>query len=235
MKQTFRRREQKYLLNAGEFELIKQALAGKLEVDEYGKTTIQSLYYDTPSFQLIRASNEKPVYKEKLRLRAYGLIGEDDIAFLEIKKKFKSVVYKRRIPLPERAAIDFFDSGTPLPPSQIANEITYLNDFYGKLKPRMLMLYDRTAYFSTDGSDLRITFDENARFRSSDLNLHTSLDGTPLTKNGQVIMEIKSSYGIPLWLCKVLSDNEIYKTSFSKYGTAYNMVTARLLQEETLS
>ena len=224
---TFRRLEQKYLLSASECELVKNAISGHLAVDEYGETTIQSLYYDTPSALLIRTSNEKPIYKEKVRTRAYGLVKESDRVFLELKKKYDGVVYKRRIALTEKQTIEFFKDGVPLPPSQVASEITYTNQFYGGLKPSMMMLYDRTAYYALDGSDLRITFDKNVRFRDTDLNLHTSLDGTLITKPDQVIMEIKSCYGIPLWLTRFLSENAIYKTSFSKYGTAYNMMVSK--------
>lgn len=46
-------------------------------------------------------------------------------------------------------------------------------------------------------------------------------------------MEIKCSGGIPLWMTKVLSDENIYKISFSKYGTAYkNLIYPKIKEEE---
>ena len=217
---VFKRVEYKYLLNRDEYLNMLSYVKEHMKEDRFGESTIQSLYYDTPDYLLIRRSLEKPVYKEKLRLRSYNLANESSSVFLEIKKKSQGVVYKRRITLKENEAVAFMQGDEKLPSSQIANEISYFKNYYGMLRPAMLLLYDRSAFFE-EGTDLRITFDRNIRYRNKDLNLHTSLDGIPLFDNGEVMVEIKATGAFPMWLVDYLSKNKIRKTSFSKYGTAY--------------
>ena len=91
------------------------------------------------------------------------------------------------------------------------------------------MIYDREAYFGE--GDLRVTFDHNVRYRTEELTLGTGLYGTPLFSRGEVLMEIKTGAAIPLWLTKILSEEKIYKTSFSKYGTAYEREAEKKLLE----
>ena len=217
---VFKRVEYKYLLNHDEYLNMLSYVKEHMKEDRFGESTIQSLYYDTPDYLLIRRSLEKPVYKEKLRLRSYNLADESSSVFLEIKKKSQGVVYKRRITLKENEAVAFMQGDEKLPSSQIANEISYFKNYYGMLRPAMLLLYDRSAFFE-EGTDLRITFDRNIRYRNKDLNLHTSLNGIPLFNNGEVMVEIKATGAFPMWLVDYLSKNKIRKTSFSKYGTAY--------------
>ena len=83
------------------------------------------------------------------------------------------------------------------------------------------MSYEREAFYSLDGSDFRVTFDENILARQEELSLSRDVWGERLIGENQVLMEIKTSGGIPLWMTKVLTQERIYKTSFSKYGTAY--------------
>lgn len=218
---TFKRIEVKFLLSKEQYENIKDELFNHVEADEYGLTTIQSLYYDTPSSLLVRRSLEKPFFKEKLRLRSYGLAKADSKLYLEIKRKYDGIVYKRRIGLNQKEA-DLYISGNIYPTSQIGKEILYMNKYYDGLEPKMLLIYDRTAY--SDGkTDLRITIDENIRYRTTNLDLSYSLDGKHILDDGYVLMEIKTAFAFPLWLTKILSKNKIYKTSISKYGKAYLM------------
>lgn len=149
-----------------------------------------------------------------MRMRSYGLAPEDGEVFLELKKKCSGVVFKRRIKTTEKTV-----ALCELKNSQIAKEIEYFFAFYGKLTPKMLILYDRTAFFG-DG-ELRVTFDKNVRYRTERLTLSDGLDGKPLFEESRIIMEIKSVMAIPVWLVRLLSDNKIYKTSYSKYGEAY--------------
>ena len=138
------------------------------------------------------------------------------------KKKFKGIVYKRRLAMPEAEAKSWL-SGEPIniPSTQIAREIDYFRSFYPQLTPHIFLAYDRTAWYCTSGSDLRITFDENIRFRTQDLQLSGNAEGHPLLAPNQVLMEIKTGGSIPLWLTQVLTQNNIFKTSYSKYGNAY--------------
>lgn len=218
---VMKRYEMKYILNKEQIEYLVEALKGHMEVDEYGKTSIASLYYDTVSFRLIRNSIEKPEFKEKLRLRSYGLAKPGKPVFLELKRKAQGIVYKRRV-VTNVEDVNRFLSGESniFANGQIAKEITYFRDYYGSLIPSCLIIYDRVAYFEP-GGDLRLTIDYNPRYRLDNLNLDTSMEGISLLNEGEAILEIKVQEAMPLWLSNILSKGKIYKNSFSKYGEAY--------------
>lgn len=224
-KNVFHRLEFKYILNIEQYNAIISTIREIMNHDEYGDKTIQSLYFDTPNYRLIRESIEKPYFKEKLRLRSYGLINKDSEVFLEMKRKSEKVVYKRRVKVTEDEAIDFISNKTDGDDDQISKELKYFRDYYQNLEPKILLLYDREAY---NLDRLRVTFDTNIRYRLNDLNLSTSLEGN-LLDEGLIMMEVKTIHAIPLWLVKLLSDNHIYKTSYSKYGTAYKKIILKTL------
>ncbi|MBE6708077.1 MAG: polyphosphate polymerase domain-containing protein [Ruminococcaceae bacterium] len=219
---VFKRYELKYLLTTEQKQKVLEAMAPYMKLDKYGRTTIRNLYFDTYTYLLIRRSIEKPVYKEKLRIRSYSKANADSTVFVELKKKYKHVVYKRRMSLSEAEAMMWL-SGEKHPDkhTQISNEIDYFMELYGTLHPTVFLSYEREAYYSNDGSDFRITFDDNILCRGEELSLQSEAYGTPILTEGNVLMEIKCSGGIPLWMTEVLSREKIYKTSFSKYGTAY--------------
>ena len=200
---------------------ILKAMEPYMSIDGYGHSSIRNIYYDTPDFRLIRQSLEKPVYKEKLRVRSYGIAGENDTVFVELKKKYKDVVYKRRISMPQLQAENALIGKAPLPHSQIGSEIAYALDFYQNLQPSVFLSYEREAFFEKNGGDFRVTFDENICYRQSELTLNSAPWGTPILKPDQVLMELKTSGGLPLWMVQALSKEKIFKASFSKYGTAY--------------
>ena len=219
---VFKRYELKYLLRADQKKLLLALAEPYISLDQYGRTLIRNLYYDTPDYRLIRRSVERPVYKEELRSRSYGATTPDSPVFLELKKKYKGVVYKRRMVMPEHQAVSWLEKGeTPPSSGQIQAEIEYFCQYYGDLRPQIFLSYQREAYYDRNGGDFRITFDEDIRFRRDRLSLTQDPDGIPLLEDDQVLMEIKTSGGIPLWLTAFLTRERIYKTSFSKYGTAY--------------
>ena len=219
---VFKRYELKYLLTQAQKETVLAAMQPYMTLDRYGRSTIRNLYYDTDTYLLIRRSIEKPVYKEKIRIRSYSRAEADSAAFVELKKKYKSVVYKRRISLPYAQASAWLSREKhPGRHTQIANEIDYFLDCYGSLHPTVFLSYEREAYYANDGSDFRVTFDDDILCRQNDLSLESEVYGTPILPEGKVLMEIKCGGGIPLWMAHVLSKEKIYKTSFSKYGTAY--------------
>jgi len=219
---VFKRYELKYLLTQAQKETVLRGMQSYMTLDKYGRTTIRNLYYDTDTYLLIRRSIEKPAYKEKLRIRSYSRVDDDSKAFVELKKKYKSVVYKRRISLPYAEATAWLSREKhPDKCTQIANEIEYFMELYGTLHPTVFLSYEREAYYANDGSDFRVTFDDTILCRQDDLSLESEVYGTPILPEGKVLMEIKCSGGIPLWMTKILSEEHIYKTSFSKYGTAY--------------
>lgn len=219
---VFQRYEIKYLITGAQKELILQAMQPYMAADRYGLTTIQNLYLDTDSYRLIRRSIEKPVYKEKLRLRSYGQAAPGKEIFVELKKKYKGIVYKRRIALPEETALQWLQGTGDCPQKrQIVDEIDYFRCFYTPLQPKVFLSYDRRAWYSLNGDGFRVTFDENILFRQEDLSLAEPAWGTALLEPGKTLMEIKCAGAIPLWMCRALSQGGIRKTSFSKYGTAY--------------
>ena len=230
---TFKRYELKYLLNKKEKEEILLAMKPHMKLDDYGRTVIRNIYFDTENFRLIRRSLEKPVYKEKLRIRSYKPVQITDPVFVEIKKKYKSVVYKRRLLLPEKTVMESFRTGEPLPVcSQIGDEIQYFREYYKNLQPSVFLSYEREAFYSLDGSDFRVTFDENILYRRNDISLGSEIYEHPLLGKQQTLMEIKTSGGIPLWMSETLTKHHLYKTSFSKYGSAYQRMMEAAMQGE---
>jgi hypothetical protein len=232
---VFQRYEMKYLLSKEQKAAVQRAIAPYMALDAYGRTVIRNLYLDTESFRLVRRSIEKPVYKEKMRIRCYGPVHPESTVFVELKKKYKKIVYKRRVSLPEREAMDWILGRKDCPlDTQISKEVDYFLQYYGPLRPVVFLSYAREAYFAKDGSDFRVTFDEDILCRREDLSLQSAVYGTPLLPEGQTLMEIKCSGGIPLWLTHALSAQGIRQTSFSKYGTAYQTLIYPNLQKEAL-
>ena len=221
---VMKRYEMKYILSKEQLFFLCQSLCGHMEVDQYGKTSIASIYYDTPDYRIVRASIEKPAFKEKIRLRSYGIANNNGHVYLEIKRKSEGVVYKRRVETTEETANRFLNNKLEaIGSNQISKELTYFRNFYGKLEPKIMIAYDRTSYAEIDG-DIRLTIDENPRYRTFDLNLHTSMEGQHLLPAGSAILEIKVQQEMPLWLVEILSKGKIYKTSFSKVGEAYKKI-----------
>ncbi len=218
---VMKRYELKYILKKEQIEYLVDKLKGHMEVDKYGMTSIASLYYDTPSSRLIRTSIEKPLFKEKIRLRSYGLAKPGKPVYLELKRKAYGIVYKRRVSTTIEDVNKFFNREANIfADGQIAKEITYFRDYYETLIPSCLIIYDRVAYYEPDG-DLRLTIDYNPRYRLDNLNLNTSMEGISLLDKDSAILEIKVQNAFPLWLSKILDEGKIYKSSFSKYGEAY--------------
>lgn len=217
---VMKRYELKYIITKEQEDFLKKRLEGHLYVDQFGKTSIASLYYDTPDFRLIRQSIEKPLFKEKLRLRSYGIATDSSPVFLELKRKAFGVVYKRRINTTIPKLEDILSGEENLGEGQINREIEYFLKNNPDLAPSCLIIYDRTAYYEPNG-DLRLTIDNNPRFRTEDLDLRVSMEGEPLLPEGFSILEVKVQGAMPLWLSNILDEGRIYKSSFSKYGEAY--------------
>ena len=220
-KNVFQRYELKYLLTPEQKTAVLTAMADQMRLDRYGRTTIRNLYFDDDSYRLIRRSIEKPSSKEKLRVRSYGRAEHDSPVFVELKKKYDGVVYKRRVSLPESVAMDWLTGGKRPVDSQICREIDYFIEFYKGLRPSVFLSYEREAYFPLNGREFRVTFDENIFARREDLSLTSDAYGFAVLPEGRTLMEIKCPGAIPLWMASVLSKNKIYKTSFSKYGRTY--------------
>ena len=221
---VFKRYELKFLLTAEQKARLLPEIEKNMQLDKYGRALIKNLYFDTDTYRLIRRSLEKPDYKENLRIRSYGDTCPEGTVFVELKKKYNGVVYKRRIPLKEREAMAWLCGCAAAPDTQIAREIGYFTGYYETLHPTVFLSYEREAYYCRDGSDFRVTFDDTILCREDDLSLCSDARGTPLLPEGFVLMELKCPGGIPMWMTSLLSRERLYKTSFSKYGTAYQNI-----------
>ena len=219
---NFKRYEKKFFLTREQYRLFLKKIDSFVKADAFPHYTICNLYYDTDNFALIRASIEKPVYKEKLRVRSYGTPTESDKVFVELKKKYEGVVYKRRVPTPPafvEPLLSGFRRGDENP--QISKELAYFNRFY-RLQPKVFIAYDRQAFQGIENKELRITFDTKLRYRLENLDLRNGDYGEPiLNDEDKILMEIKIPGTCPLWLSRILSELKIHSFSFSKYGTCY--------------
>lgn len=250
---TFERKEVKYRLSAVQYRAILAAFEGRLAPDVYGSSLVKSVYFDTENRDMIAKSIEKPLYKEKLRVRSYGTPAEGDLVYVEIKKKFKGVVYKRRVGMTYAAARAYL-GGMPYEQAciaypqvtiegreeelsktsvQVSHEIDALKERWGMLCASVMTSCVRTAYGPIDENGvgcsaedgLRVTFDSSLAF----CDMHRSKSASrcvPLIDPEEVIMEIKVRGPLPLWLTKVLDDIDAYPSSFSKYGEAYRRCMA---------
>ena len=235
---SFSRYEVKYFLTPAQKQALMPLLLEHFSVDEYGQHTISNIFYDTDTYEVTRASIEKPIYKEKLRIRAYGTPDpQTGKLFIELKKKYRHVVYKRRIVVSPPEAKAFLEEGTfpPQADPQITAEIAHFLAMHHP-KPKVFLSYDRIALFGLEDPDLRITFDTNLRWRDTDLDLCAGAYGAPILPDDRVLMEIKVPDTMPLWLAQALSENHIYRTSFSKIGTCYtNFILPQIFTKKVVT
>ncbi|MDO7906284.1 polyphosphate polymerase domain-containing protein [Paenibacillus sp. JX-17] len=241
--EVFNRYESKYLLSGSAYRRLYLDLMEHMELDEYNKKhefySISNIYFDTEHHSLIRASIQKPKYKEKLRLRAYGVPEQNAKVYLEIKKKVLGLVNKRRTALKLDEAYEFVRTGQApelqdYMNKQVMNEISYFLRLYN-LEPKVYISYDRKALFSKESRDLRITFDTNIRCRRYDLRLEQGDYGDPLLQENQWLMEVKAEKTVPLWLSRLLSEHGLYRTGFSKYGNEYkNQIRNERTEQERI-
>lgn len=238
--EVFNRFEHKYMLDKKTYLKVRNVMDEHMVIDKYNigynPYTIANIYFDTPDDYLIRTSLSKPVYKEKLRLRTYGVPELNSKVYLEIKKKFKGIVNKRRTTLKLKEAYDFLASGKA-PESreymntQVLGEIEYFLKIYD-LSSKCYLAYDRIAYFEKNNRDLRISFDMNIRSRRYDLRPEYGDYGEKLLPDDVYIMEIKTSLAKPLWFTHMLTELDIKRNSFSKYGTEFKQMINRQNVEE---
>lgn len=221
VQKVFNRIEKKYLLNEQQFQAVMKDMEQYMEKDQYGLHTIRNIYFDTESNELIRTSIEKPCYKEKFRVRCYGKPDSNSQIFLEIKKKYKGIVNKRRITMKRQEAQRYLLEGIqPEQMGQIEKEIDYFLKHYN-LKPALYLAYDRIALFGREDPEFRVTFDQNIRSRREHLVLDDDTNTIPLLEEGYHLMEVKITDALPLWFVETLNRYEIRNVSFSKYGNIY--------------
>jgi hypothetical protein len=227
----FQRHEQKYLLNGFQYHAVLSILDGFACPDEYGQSTVYSVYYDNDDFEIAGKALGKLAYKEKLRLRSYGIPRPGDTVYLELKKKINGLSYKQRIPLPFTGTAQYLDfKSATIRHNYIFDEIQWFLHSYNPF-PQFMISYDRLAFRGLENSALRITFDSDIRCGTEGLEFSQAPGGTPLLDDGMYLMEIKVDTSIPLFLSGHLADFNIFPISFSKHRRAYES----LLNENLLN
>ncbi len=216
--ETFERVEHKYLLTISQAKQLYELIEDYIQPDIYPHYSLYNIYFDSEDYQMISKSIEGPIYKEKLRIRSYGDIQNNDFIYVEMKKKYDGIVYKRRIQVDSQQINTCFENQ-----SQIGKEITYLKQFYNADK-KVFISYDRDAYFARNEKDVRITFDTNIRYRLDELCLSASRKDQKILDEDKVLLEIKVMDRYPIWLIQALSKLKLQRTSFSKYGTIYTNI-----------
>lgn len=215
----FRRVEEKYIISENEYKILISKINKYLKEDVYPKYTICSIYFDNDNNDSVINSLEKPSYKEKVRIRSYGVIDESGYLYLELKKKYNGITVKRRIKMNLSELNKFLNNELEIN-NQILKEINYAVKRLD-MKPKIFIAYGRESFVGKDDANLRITFDNNLRSRVNNLVLNKNDLGELYFKENTYIMEVKTLGSIPLWLSKVLSELSIYPRSFSKYGEIY--------------
>lgn len=239
----FQRHELKYLLDLSQYAALRDALTLYMEPDRWPHSTVRSLYFDTPNLVLARRSAEKPAYKEKLRLRSYGPASGETPVFVELKKKYRGQVYKRRCQAGYTQAMAWLCGQSEAPESSAtAREIDRFLVFYDSLAPALLVSYERDslrlraggslsdalmpaalAAHDPSSPELRVTFDRALKASAAHLSLNAQASGVQLLPSSQVLMEVKCAQAIPLWLSGLLSELHLYPSTFSKYGRAWRL------------
>ena len=215
------------MLSIPQYRQLLDHIGMRLTADEHGKSTVCNIYLDTENYLLIRNSISAIAYKEKLRIRSYGTPKPSDRVFLEIKKKYKGVVYKRRVSATLREVMEYVKTGEKWMDSQIMRELDYAMHCYGHIRPAVVLSYEREAFYETESPSLRLTFDTNVRYRTDDLDMEHGTYGKTILSEDTVLMEVKTNGAMPLWLSHALDECGIFPTSFSKYGTAYREFSAK--------
>ena len=232
----FKRYECKYMLTLEQQFELKELMKRYMIADAFGRSTICNLYFDTPQYLLIRRSIENHVYKEKIRLRTYGQATPETNAFIELKKKYKKMVYKRRISASYEDAMKYLcQRADVIPHSQICSELDYALSLYQEIQPAMYLSYEREAFYGKDDHELRVTFDQHILWRTEDLELASPVYGRELLQLGQVLTEVKIGHAMPLWLNHFLTEHHIYRILYSKYGTAYKTLLMEAGQNRRIS
>lgn len=209
------------MLQQSKKKQILDKISDYVRIDKYGPSTICNIYFDSKNHDLIRTSLDKPIYKEKVRMRSYNVPNENTEVFLKIKKKYDGVVYKRRISSQLHDMEAYLNSGASIACNeQIKKELDYCFDYY-QLKPALFLAYDRIAYYDKTNDEFRISFDTNIISRDYDLELEKGVYGEKLIDSDTYIMEVKCSSGYPMWFLKAIEEMKLYPHSFSKYGSIY--------------
>lgn len=231
---VFNRIEKKYLITNNDKKELLKSIRKNMKKDNYHKSKVINLYFDTDNYDLIIQSIDQPIFKHKLRARSYGRY---DRVFLEIKTKIRekdmNPGFKRRVMIThsdfdefiagkitmEKLAKRSIETNNDI---QIAREVDYYFKHF-KLKPKIMVIYNRESYKDENG--LRITFDEDLKYRTEDLSFNKRKRDKIYFKDERcIILEVKAHGVLPLWLVHEFSRLHIYPQQFSKVGKIYQRI-----------
>ena len=213
--------EIKYLLAGAQRDALTELLGRRMAPDVFPEYLVQNFYYDTDAWDAARASLNQPAYKEKLRLRCYGVPAGGSALYLELKRKYKGVVSKRRVSLPAgEYAPGRAGALLALDNSQAAREMAFYLQ-RGPIKEKAFLAYQRRAYVGLGGENLRVTLDTDIRFRPDRLDFHHPDAGQRVLPSDMAVLEVKTPDNIPLWLSRALCGARLYPVPYSKYGVCY--------------
>ena len=222
--ESFIRYEDKYFINTFQKDTFLEEISAHIQKDIFPEYDINNIYYDSKDFKMIKESiNTNTKFKQKLRARSYGDLTDNSKVFLEIKKKYKQMGEKRRIELQKNNILLADDE--ELFNSQIGKEIKNVITAYD-VSTKVFISYHREAFSSLDKKPIRITFDTDIKYRTSDIDINSRKTDSLLKDDGQILLEIKQIGQYPIWLLNALNNIHASKVSFSKYGTIYKKVIA---------
>lgn len=233
----FTRREQKYLITREQYERLIEEMSPYMRYDKLGdegRYTVTSLYFDNRDNDIYFETKNKLKFRQKLRLRIYNNTDIGGMSFLEVKQKHQNVVNKRRTAMPlldayryiNKPSRDLF-SNYRASNLQIFKEIDHFRQLY-QLEPEMVVSYDRHAFHCIEDADLRVTFDLNLRCRNHDLNIENGPFGKHFIAPNLVVLEVKVTHSIPLWLTRILQGLNCKQKSPSKYCTSFELLNANI-------
>lgn len=245
--EIFRRREQKYLITVEQYRKLVDQMSPYMRYDKFGKQgkyTVTSLYFENCNHDIYFETKNKLPFRQKLRLRIYDDTDIGGLAFFEIKQKHNNVVNKRRTAIPLLDAYSYiYNPSDDLERHyeasnyQILKEIDYFRKFY-RLEPEMVVSYDRHAFHCITDPDLRVTFDLNLRCRNEDLNIDYGPYGENFIDPNLVVLEVKVTDSVPLWLARILQKLDCEQRSASKFCTSMELLKGNNLpaieQEKTM-
>ncbi len=230
-KHTFERREKKMLIDNTQVNDFVNDILEYMTPDEYNvggePYMISNIYFDDDGDNVIRHSVSKPQFKEKLRIRSYGVPDKDTKVYIEIKRKLKGIGTKRRAKLPLWQLNEYLEmgkhpDGIKYIDEQVLREIDYYRATY-HVSPKIYISYMRNAYFGKEDKKFRLTLDKEITTRRYDLDLSLGSYGEQLLPEGKTLLEVKFEGAVPLWFARIMSKYSLSFTPYSKYGTEFKL------------
>jgi hypothetical protein len=170
--------EYKYMMSRKDAPLLKQLLEPHTVLDKYSEImpnkeyTVRSIYFDSASFEFYHEKISGIRLRRKLRIRGYNEQEKDSYVFLEIKRKNGPAIYKHRAKVNYRdlpdlvrtGNIDAFVSTNGKSTKMYEDAQRFFYQIYKRnLRPVILVVYEREAFFYKFDAGWRVTIDKNLR------------------------------------------------------------------------